>query len=329
MASGKLRIGLLGAARIAPDALLRPARLADGVEVAAIAAREPARAREFAKAHGIARVLANYDALVDDPELDAIYNPLPNSLHCEWTIRALRAGKHVLCEKPLAANAAEAERMAQAADRAGLLLIEAFHYYYHPLAQRVREIIRDGTLGKLTRLEGKFSVPFIPPTDIRHDFSLAGGATMDLGCYPLHMIRHFSGATPAVTGARARIGTPGIDVAMEADLELAGGATARMSCSMEPSAPLQVMFEAHGERGSLSVINPLAPHRGHQMTIKTAAGETQEKFEGDSTFAYQLRAFAAAVRGGPAMPTDARDGVIGMRIIDEVYRKAGLPVRGA
>ncbi|MGC1343907.1 MAG: Gfo/Idh/MocA family oxidoreductase [Candidatus Binataceae bacterium] len=329
MASATLRIGLLGAARIAPDALIKPAKIVDGVEVGAIAAREPARAQEFAKAHGIARVLASYDDLINDPDLDAIYNPLPNSLHCEWTIRALRAGKHVLCEKPLSSNAAEAEQMAAAADQSGRILVEAFHYYYHPLAYRVREILRDGTLGKLSRLEAKFSVPFIPPTDIRHNLSLAGGATMDLGCYPLHMIRHFSGTTPIVKAARARIGAPGIDVAMEADLELPGGATARMNCSMEPTAPLEVIFEAHGERGSLSVVNPLAPHRGHQLTIKTPAGEKQETFPLESTFTYQLRAFAAAVRGGPAMPTDGRDGIISMRIIDDVYRKAGLPLRGA
>ena len=329
MASGKLRIGLLGAARIAPEALTKPAALIDGVEVAAIAAREPARAREFARTHKIPRVLANYDQLIADPELDAIYNPLPNSLHCEWTIRALRAGKHVLCEKPIASNTAEAVRMADAADQAGLLLIEAFHYYYHPLARRVREILRDGTLGRLNRIEGQFSVPFIPATDIRHDFSLAGGSTMDLGCYPLHMIRHFSGAIPSVKAARARAGAPGIDVAMEADLELPGGVDARMTCSMEPTAPLKVTFEAHGDRGSLAVVNPLAPHRGHQLTLKTVDGEKSETFEGESTYTHQLRAFAAAVRGGPAMPTDGHDGVISMRIIDDIYRKAGLPVRGA
>ncbi|MFZ1890171.1 MAG: Gfo/Idh/MocA family oxidoreductase [Candidatus Binataceae bacterium] len=329
MASTTLRIGLLGAARIAPDALIKPAKIVDGVEVTAIAARDPARAREFANTHGIERVLASYDDLVNDPELDAIYNPLPNSLHCEWTIRALRAGKHVLCEKPLSSNAAEAERMATAADQSGRVLVEAFHYYYHPLAHRVREIVRDGTLGRLSRLEAKFSVPFIPPTDIRHNLSLAGGATMDLGCYPLHMIRHFSGTTPIVKAARATVGVPGIDVAMEAELELPGGATAHMNCSMEPTAPLQVIFEAHGERGSLSVINPLAPHRGHQLTIKTPAGEKQETFPLEPTFTYQLRAFADAVRGGPAMPTDGHDGIVSMRIIDDVYRKAGLPLRGA
>ncbi|HUY38227.1 MAG TPA: Gfo/Idh/MocA family oxidoreductase [Candidatus Binataceae bacterium] len=324
-----LRIGLLGAARIAPEALIKPARLLEDVVVSAIAARDPARAAEFAKKHGIERVCASYDDLINDPALDAIYNPLPNSLHCEWTIRALRAGKHVLCEKPLASNAAEAQRMAEAADQTGRLLIEAFHYHYHPLAARIREILGASTLGTLKRVEGTFSIPFIAPTDIRHDLSLGGGATMDLGCYPLHMIRHFSGLTPVVKSARAQIGAPGIDVAMEAELALPGGAAAHMSCSMETTAPMLITFAAHGERGSLSVTNPLTPHRGHQMTLKTAAGESVEKFDGDSTYTYQLRAFAAAVRGGPAMPTDGHDGVISMRIIDDVYRKAGLPPRGA
>ena len=157
-----------------------------------------------------------YDDLINDPELDAIYNPLPNSLHCEWTIAALRAGKHVLCEKPLASNAAEAERMANAADDSGKILGEAFHYRYHPLADRVRALIAGGTLGRLVHVEGHFSVP-IPETNIRFDWNLAGGATMDLGCYPLHMIRYFSGLTPRVISAKAETGPKNIDIAMDVD----------------------------------------------------------------------------------------------------------------
>src|ERR1700690_3407252 len=127
------RFGILGAARIAPDALIKAAQNVPAVEVVAIAARDPKRAREFATANGIPRVVATYDDLVNDPGLDVIYNPLPNSLHCEWSIAALRAGKHVLCEKPLASNAAEAERMTKAAAESGKILGEAFHYRYHPL----------------------------------------------------------------------------------------------------------------------------------------------------------------------------------------------------
>jgi predicted dehydrogenase len=324
-----IRFGILGAAKIAPSALVAPAAKMPEVEVVAIAARDRARARAFAKAHRIPRVLDTYAALIADADIDVIYNPLPNSLHCEWSIRTLRAGKHVLCEKPLASNAEEAARMAQVADETGLVLGEAFHYYYHPLAARIRELIHRGAIGRLTHAEANFSVP-IPPNNIRFDWNLAGGATMDLGCYPLHMIRHFTGATPRVVAARAQVGPPNIDLAMEADLELAPDVTGKMTCSMAADAKIGASFLARGENGELHATNPIAPYRGHELTITTRDGTTTDMVPGDTTFDYQLRAFVAAMRGDRlAFPTDARDGVIGMRLIDEVYRAAGLPPRGA
>jgi predicted dehydrogenase len=321
-----IRFGILGAARIAPDALIKAAHKVPEAEVVAVAARDPKRAQEFAATNKIPRVLATYEDLVNDPELDAIYNPLPNSLHCEWTIAALRAGKHVLCEKPLASNAAEAERMSKAADETGKILGEAFHYRYHPLADRVRALIGDGTLGRLIHVEGQFSVP-IPETNIRFDYNLAGGATMDLGCYPLHMIHYFSGLTPRVISAKAETGPKNIDIAMDVDLELAGGVTARMTCAMKKDSVINATFMARGERGELRVINPIAPQRGHQLTLKTNAGEKSETVPGDSTFTHQLRAFVKAVRGEAKFPTDGPEGVINMRVIDDVYRAAGLPPR--
>ena len=321
-----IRFGILGAARIVPDALIKAARNVPDAEVAAIAARDPIRAREFAAAHGIGRVHATYDDVVNDPELDVIYNPLPNSLHCQWTIAALRAGKHVLCEKPIASNAAEAERMAKAAEESGKILGEAFHYRYHPLADRVRALMNDGTLGRLVHVEGQLSAS-IPETNIRFDWSLAGGATMDLGCYPLHMIRYFSGLTPRVIRARAETGPKNIDIAMDVDLELAGGVTARMSCAMKKDTAFRALFMARGERGELRVTNPVAPHRGHQLTVKTGAGEKNETVAGDTTFTHQLRAFVKAVRGEAKFPTDGAEGIINMRVIDDVYRAAGLPPR--
>src|SRR5713101_2851120 len=153
-----LRFGILGAARIAPEALIKPAQKSSDAEVVAIAARDSARAREFAETHRIPRVHASYEDLVADPELDVIYNPLPNSMHCEWTIAALRAGKHVLCEKPLASNATEAAQMVKVANETGMILGEAFHYRYHPLADRVREIIDGGRVGRRNRVEGNFTV---------------------------------------------------------------------------------------------------------------------------------------------------------------------------
>jgi predicted dehydrogenase len=321
-----IRFGILGAARIAPDALIKAAQLVPEAEVVAVAARDPKRAREFADAHNIPRVVATYDDLVNDPDLDVIYIPLPNSLHCQWSIAALRAGKHVLCEKPIASNALEAARMSKAADETGNILGEAFHYRYHPLADRVRALITDGTLGRLVHVEGHFSVP-IPETNIRFDWNLAGGATMDLGCYPIHMIRYFSGLAANVVRAKAETGPKNIDIAMDAELELEGGATARMTCAMKKDSVISATFMARGEIGELRVINPIAPHRGHQLIVKTDAGEKSETVVGDTTFTHQLRAFVKAVRGEAKFPTDGAEGVINMRVIDDVYRAAGLPPR--
>ena len=321
-----IRFGILGAARIAPDALIKAAQNVPEAEVVAVAARDQKRAREFAATHNIPRVVATYDDLVNDPELDAIYNPLPNSLHCEWTIAALQAGKHVLCEKPLASNAVEAERMSKAADETGKILGEAFHYRYHPLADRVRALISDGALGRLAHVEGHFSVP-IPETNIRFDWNLAGGATMDLGCYPLHMIHYFSGLTPRVISARAETGPMNIDVAMEVELALAGGVTARMTCAMKKDSVISASFMARGDRGELRVINPIAPQRGHQLTVKNDAGEKSEMVPGDTTFTHQLRAFVKALHGEAKFPTDGAAGVIHMQVIGGVYRAAGLPPR--
>jgi predicted dehydrogenase len=322
----KLRFGVLGAAHIVPNALIKPARQLE-VAIDAIAARDQSRAHAFAVRHSIPRVMGSYDELVSAPDIDAIYIPLPNSLHCEWAIRGLRAGKHVLCEKPLAANEGEAERMAQVAQETGLVLAEALHYRYHPLASRMYQLLHHGAIGRITELECHFSVPSLP-INIRFDWDLAGGATMDLGCYLLNMIHYFSGYVPRVAKAAAVIGPPNIDVTMEAILELEHGATARMSCSMAPDAPAQAGFAAKGESGELLVTNPVAPHHGHQLTLKTGDTVRTETVEGDTTYTYQLRAFVAAARGEQPIATAGSDGIQNMRLIDAVYRTAGLPPRG-
>ena len=328
MAGKPLRFGALGAALITPNALIKPAQEVPEAEVVAVAARDRKRAEEFAKTHRIARVHSSYEDVINDPDVDVIYNPLPNSHHCEWTIAALRAGKDVLCEKPIASNAVEAERMAAVAKETGRFLGEAFHYRYHPLAARVREIVRGGVLGKVRHVEGHFSVP-LPPDNIRYDWKLAGGATMDLGCYPLHMLREFSGLMPRVVKASAKTGPANIDVAMEVHLEMgADGATGRMTCSMGQDAQLGATFTAQGEKGELLVVNPVGPQWGNQLTLKTSEGQKQESITGDTTYTYQLRAFIARIRGDQsAFPTDGAEGIINMRVIDDVYRAAGLPPR--
>ncbi len=225
-----LRIGVLGAARITPPALVKPARLVDGVEIVAVAARDRARAESFAAKHGIPEVLDTYDDVVRAADVDAIYNPLPNGLHGVWTRRALEAGKHVLCEKPFTANAEEAERVAATAATTGLVVMEAFHYRYHPVARRMVELVASGRLGEVRHIDTSMCIPLPLPKDIRYRLELAGGATMDTGCYAIHMNRLLAGAEPEVTSAAARLAEPGVDRWMRAELAYPGGVTGRMTC---------------------------------------------------------------------------------------------------
>src|ERR1700685_4560896 len=223
-----VRIGILGAARIAPMALIKPSRELADIAVTALAVRARARARRFAARHGIATVHDSYQTLLADPDIDAVYNPLPNSLHGRWTRAALLAGKHVLCEKPFTANAEEAREIADVASTSDRIVMEAFHYRYHPLARRIEQIVSSNELGKLRRVEAALCFPLPKFSDIRYDYSLGGGATMDAGCYAVHMVRTFGGATPEVVAAQAKLRDPQVDRAMTAELRFAGGHTGRV-----------------------------------------------------------------------------------------------------
>jgi len=322
-----LRIGILGAARIAPAALVRPARRVTDVEVTAIAARDPAKARAFATKHGVARVLDSYEQLVNDGDIDAVYNPLPNGLHGRWTMAALEAGKHVLCEKPFTANAEEARRVAAVAAEHPLVVMEAFHYRYHPLFGRVRELVADGTVGAVRHMEAELCFPLLSRNDIRWDPALAGGATMDAGCYPLHMLRHLAGSEPTVTAARAKLRSPGIDRAMEADLVFGDGTTGRARCSMLSARLLAIRLRVQGDDGEITVLNPLAPDRFHRLTVRSAQGRRVERSSRRATYDFQLDAFVAAVQRGEAIVTGPDDAIATMSLIDDVYRAAGLEPR--
>jgi predicted dehydrogenase len=322
-----VRLGILGAARIAPAALIRPSRQVEGTRVVAVAARDPERARVFARKHGIPRVHPSYEALIGDPDIDAIYNPLPNGLHGAWTIQAMREGKHVLCEKPMASNAAEAERMAGVAEETGRVLVEAFHYRYHPLAARMKEIVDGGSLGRIEHIEAHLCIPLIRPGDIRFRYELAGGATMDVGCYAIHIVRFLAGAEPEVTRAEARLSSPQVDRAMCADLRLPDGRTGRITCSLLSRIPVRASALVRGEEGRMSVLNPVAPQYYHHLKLRSARGTARERVAGRASYTHQLDAFVRLLREGTPMATDARDAIANMRVIDAVYQKAGLPLR--
>jgi predicted dehydrogenase len=322
-----LRIGTLGAARITSGALLDPARRHPEVEVVAVAARGLDRARGFAAEHGIPRVHPSYDALLADPDIDAVYNPLPNGLHATWTLAALAAGKHVLCEKPFAANAEEAQVVAEAARRSGLVVMEAMHYRYHALTQRTLDLLAQGVVGEQQRIEATFEEALPPTDELRWGPELAGGAMMDLGCYTVHLVRTLAGAEPTVDHAVARVDRAGIDSALTAELSFADGRTGSVTASMVAGGSTQTA-RVVGSDGVLEVSNPFGPQAGHELAVVTSGGRQAETVPTEPTsYAAQLAAFVDAVLRQQPFPTNPDDSVATMRVVDACYRAAGLAPR--
>jgi predicted dehydrogenase len=319
-----VRIGILGAARVAPLALIKPAEGNREIVVAAVASRDVSRAQAFAGEHGIAGVYGSYEALIADPDLDAVYNSLPAGLHGRWTRAALDAGKHVLCEKPFTANAAEAREIAELSAKSDRVVMEALHYRYHPFAARVEQIIDSGELGKLQRVEATSCYWLRKVSDIRYNYSLAGGALMDVGCYTVDLVRMFGGSTPEVVSAQAKLRGPEVDRAMTAELRFAGGHTGRVHCSIWSTDLPHFSAKVVGDSGELR-LNPLLPFQ--RFSVRSALGKRVERFPPRATYAYQLEAFAGAVLRGEPVKTGPKDAVENMTVIDAIYRAAGLSLR--
>ena len=322
-----LRFGILGAARIAPLALIQPATLLSGVSVASVSASSPEKAQAFADQHNISTASGSYAELVSSPGIDAIYNALPPNLHERWSVAALEAGKHVLCEKPFAMNSLQAERMVTAASASKRQLVEAFHYRYHPYFQRVLELLARDAIGHVLHITAQIDVR-IPysPSEFRHDPFLGGGALMDLGCYPVHWVRTIMGSEPRVVQAQCERSDAGVDVVTRASLVFSTGATAEVLTSMSEDAAQRhyahVVIE--GEKGRLTLENPIAPHDGKKIVTEVDGASQSESVAGESTYYYQLQHFIAAVEGSEAPLTGGEDAVNNMRLIDSIYAAAGF-----
>jgi len=318
-----LRIGVLGASRIAEPAIVGPAREL-GHRLVAIAARDPQRAQVFADKYGVERVVATYEDVINDPEVDVVYNPLANALHAPWNLAAVAAGKPVLTEKPFARNRTEAMRVAEAADAAGVAVVEAFHYLYHPVTRRALQLAGDGTLGDITHVEVRMAMPEPQDGDPRWSLELAGGALMDLGCYGLHVMRRLG--PPSIVRAHAKERSPGIDEWCDVELAFPGGATGLSANSMvgdDYSFTIQIV----GTKGDVLVHNFIKPQADDRVTIRTPGGTTVENLGTRTSYTYQLEAFAAHVLHGAPLPVNTADAVQNMTYIDDAYRAAGMEPR--
>ena len=325
----RLRMGVLSTADIAVKKVIPGMRRSALVDVVAIASRHAGRAEAVASELAIERAHASYEALLADPDVDAVYIPLPNHLHAEWTIAALHAGKPVLCEKPIAMTADEAQGMIDAAHETGVPLMEAFMYRQHPSWLAVRELVAAGRIGRLRAVDSWFSFFNDDPANIRNIGAFGGGALYDIGCYTINLSRMLFGAEPDdVLGRIVRDPALGVDVLTSAILGFGDGmATFTVSTRVEPDQRVHV----YGDRGRISIDIPfnIPPDRPTRVRVvaggdpPVAPGEEVLEFETVDPYAAEADAFAGAVLAGQPVPVPPEDAVANLRIIERVF--AGSP----
>ena len=324
----KLRIGVLSTADIAIKKVIPGMRQATRVEVVAIASRDGDQARSVADRLDIPRAHGSYDALLADPDVDAVYIPLPNHLHAEWTIAAAKAGKHVLCEKPLATSAADADRMVTACAAAGVLLMEAFMYRLHPSWVAVHDLVTSGRIGRLSTVQSWFSYFNDDPANIRNIRDFGGGALYDIGCYNVNLSRWLFGGEPTrITASIERDPATGVDVLTSAILDFDEG-SATFTCGTRIETDQRV--DIYGTTGRISIGIPfnVPPDRPTRIFV-TAGGdppvapatETIE-FPTADPYGVEADAFAAAVLDGTPLPFDAADAAANLRVIEGIFAAA-------
>ena len=324
-----LRIGILGAARIAPSAIIFPAQ-ATGHKLVAVGARDKVRAADFAEQYQIQKAYGSYQEVIDDPDVDVVYNALHNGGHGPWNIKALAAGKHVLSEKPSASNAAEAKEVAAAVSKLGKVFMEGFHYYYHPVFQRLLAVVKSGEIGEVIKVESALLIPMPDKGDLRLQFNLAGGSMMDVGCYALHSQRMISqliaDGEPTIVKADANAADGEIDTKLYMQLKYPNGVAALAKGDFESpaySAPLTVT----GSKGSVHLPNFVVTGMDPRVIVEVGGQKRVEHLPSISTYTYQLLAFADAVDLGKAVKTDAKDALLQAQLIDAAYVAACLPLR--
>ncbi|MEP6978150.1 MAG: Gfo/Idh/MocA family oxidoreductase [Thermoleophilia bacterium] len=320
-----LRLGLLSTARI-NDEILEGAAPSDAIEVVAVGSRDRARAEKYAAQKGISRAHGSYEELLADPEVDAIYNSLPNSMHVPWTLRALEAGKHVLCEKPMDRRPAEVERTFDAADAAGLIVMEAFMYRHHPQTKKLRELVASGAIGDVLKICSHFTFLLEDESDLRMRPELDGGSLMDLGCYCVSGSRLIAGEPESVEGSQVLTRT-GVDQRFSGKLRFAGGIEAEFECGFD--APRSSRLEIEGTDGTALVRD--FPGCSEPIELRRNCKTARVEVEDADRYRLQLENFAAAIEGTQEPLLGRADALGQARTIEALYRSAetGAPVAPA
>jgi predicted dehydrogenase len=323
----KVQWGVLGVAKIGVEKVIPAMQRGEAAEIAAIASRDLGKARAAADKLGIKRAFGSYEELLADAEIEAIYNPLPNELHVPWTLRALAAGKHVLCEKPIALDAEEARPLIDARDRSGKLVAEAFMVRFHPQWRRAKELARDGSIGELRAIQTFFSYRLLDPANVRNR-PPGGGGLYDIGCYAILTARYIFGAEPArVVAAIDRDPNFQTDRLASAILEFPGGRHLTFTVGTQLSARQFVTIV--GDAGRIEVLIPFnaPPDRPAEIAIDDGAdliggGRRVETFATCDQYTLQGDAFSRAIRDGSPLEFPIEDAIANMRVIDALFRSA-------
>jgi len=324
----KLRFGIMSTAHANNFAILPMAGMMDNMEIAAVASRGIDRAKEYAERRGIPKALGSYEELVADPEIDCVYISMPNSLHAEWSVKALRAGKHVLCEKPMALNESESREVACTARETGMVFAEAFHYRYHPLAERLEEIIRSGRIGNVVEIDSAFNNRVRDRKKPQLSPKLGGGALLDTGCYLTSFSRWIAGCDDAeVVWAKSIKTETGVDGTTAARLRFTNGVAANIVCSIDLLQPVSAFIR--GDRGSIFINRPFCPGWQKGGSVKDVyffivqRGLNIERIKVPTVTSYhcQLKEFCRAVCENRQTVTDAGQGALNMRLIDAIRNK--------
>jgi predicted dehydrogenase len=287
-----LRWGLLSTARI-NRALIPPLRASTRNELVGVASRDGERAKAYAVEWDIPNAYDSYEVMLLDPDIDVIYNPLPNSLHAEWTIKAAQAGKHVLCEKPLAVSLEDVDAMAEAARRAGVVVAEAFMYRHHPQTLKVKELVDSGAIGTVRLVHGSFSFNLTRPGDVRLDPALGGGSIWDVGCYPISYARCMIGAEPVEVHGWQLTGAAGVDVVFTGQMRFADDVFAQIDCGFR--MPFRAHVEIVGSDGAIRVLEPFKPGTHNQIQLARGDEETWIEIEGQELYLGEVEDMADAV----------------------------------
>jgi len=330
MGKDKLRWGVLSTANIGRRAVIPAIQRSGNGQVLAVASRDGETARAFAAELGIPQAYGSYEALLALEEVDAVYVPLPNSLHREWTVKAAEAGKHVLCEKPLALDAAECEEMAAAARQHGVLLMEAFMYRFHPQTEEVLASIRRGAIGQPRLIHAAFTFRLTNPDNIRLRPELGGGSLMDVGCYCVNVSRTLAGAEPVEAQAYASWGSTGVDEQMAGTLRFADGLLAQFDCAL--TLERREFYQVAGPKGHIEVPSAFLPGTGDTTIYEHHGrrGTTAHAIPGLDEYQAMVEHFADCVLRGEPVRYPPAEAAANMRAIEALYRSArhgGRPER--